>query len=216
MKMKSNKNKERGLTLVEVIVIIAVITFFAALLLPALNKGRGNHSRINCVSDLKQIGLAIRIFGNDHGKEFPWRVPLGKGGAEERVRTGDPSYQFLTMTNELGSPKVLACASDASVSKTGNFTGLSRKNISYFLCLEGDESSPNNLVSGDRNITGGVLMNRLYVLSTKGAKASWGKDIHQLAGNIGLSDGSVQQMTTSGVNKQLQMMTNEVIRLLVP
>jgi len=46
--------------------------------------------------------------------------------------------------------------------------------------------------------------------------AGWTADIHVNAGNVGLADGSVQQMTSPGLQKQLEMQTLPVIRLAIP
>jgi competence protein ComGC len=198
------------------LIVIATIALMAGLWLPKLAKAKARVSRINCVSNLKQIGLAARMFSNDHQDEFPWRVTAAEGGALESVSTGDPTLQYLTMTNELTSAKVLACPNETNVTRATNFAYLSRTTISYFLCLESDESQAQTLLSGDRNITGGAYSNRLYYLSKQSGQAGWGTNIHGLLGNVGLSDGSAQQVLASGLSSQLQMMTNEAVRLLVP
>jgi competence protein ComGC len=217
MKTKWFGAKERAFTAIDILVVVVTIALFAIVIIPAaFVRPKTGGARINCVSNLKQIGLGLRMFSNDHEEKFPWNVLSAKSGASEKVSTGDPTLQFLTMTNELISARVLACPSDKAVTRVANFAGLSRTNISYFLCLEGDESTPNNLVSGDRNITGGFYSNRFYWLPVQGGKAGWGTNLHQLAGNIGLSDGSAQQVMVGGLNSQLQRMSNETVRLLLP
>ena len=58
----------RAFTLIELLVVIAIL---AGLLLPALAKAKSGAQRIKCVSNLKQTGLALRIWANDNDGKFP-------------------------------------------------------------------------------------------------------------------------------------------------
>ena len=71
-------------------------------------------------------------------------------------------------------------------------------------------------MSGDRNITGGILSNGFMRFLARTNNAGWTADIHVNAGNVGLADGSVQQMTSPGLQKQLQTQPLPVIRLAIP
>src|ERR1035438_9085564 len=62
----------RGFTLAELLVVVAIIAILAALLLPALSTAKSDSRRIACISNLRQIGLAIRNYSMDYNGLIPY------------------------------------------------------------------------------------------------------------------------------------------------
>ena len=120
------------------------------------------------------------------------------------------------MSNELVTPRILVCPRDTQRRPTENFGSFSNTNLSYFVGLDAREDAPQSILSGDRNITGGTLSNGFLRRLNANSDAGWTKEIHQNAGNVGLGDGSVQQMTTAALRQHVAGLTNLVIRLAVP
>lgn len=227
--MKSILKQKKAFTLIELLVVIAIIAILAAMLLPALAAAKRKAQKINCVNNLKQVGLAFREWEGDNGDKFPMSVSTAAGGAMEFVGSqGFPNptaynvpWVFSCMSNELSTPKVVYCPADSTrqISPTSSFTGLGNGNVSYMVCGDSSDAYPQMIMTGDRNLgtsTQGQPASSMFGTAAPSiwSSGSWwawtSSDIHLKTGNLGLSDGSVQTTTVAAAQTAFIQATNGV------
>jgi hypothetical protein len=104
--------------------VVAPIAIVAGLTLPALAKAKGKAQDVSCVNNLKQMGLAARIYATDNNGDYP--------------------RDFLTMTNELVTPKILICPGDPNAGGApAGWASFDPSRISYEYVTRGlTESTP--------------------------------------------------------------------------
>ena len=227
--------------------MITIIAILAGMLLSALAKAKAKAQKIKCTSNLKNVGLGFRIFATDNGDLYPMSVPDAQGGsasaADLRAGVTLVYRHFLSLSNELQTPKIVLCPSDGlgrveavnwSTNRTRGANAAQyfggNSSVSYFVGFEADETLPQSLLSGDRNITnsdrtdiskGIVFRFRMrarrndpppcLLLSQVGTK-----NIHDTAGNVALGDGSVQAFSTSKLREGIRDIGLQEVQIAVP
>ena len=209
--MKKSDVQNRGFSLVELLVVVAIVGILAATLLPALSRAKARSLRISCVCNLKQVGVGFRTWALDHNDKYPMQVSVTNGGTLELIGSPMVFASFAVMSNELSTPKVLFCPSDQGRGRTvaTDFPGMpgssskpilfgSDTNLSYFAGVDATDILPQMFLTGDDNLAlDGIPQKSRLVIVRNDTVLSWTRERHVYQGNMGLSDGSVQQFSAA-------------------
>jgi prepilin-type N-terminal cleavage/methylation domain-containing protein/prepilin-type processing-associated H-X9-DG protein len=205
----TSQNFHAAFTLTELLAVVALVGILFVMMLPGPHH-KANPTRIRCVNNLKNVGLAYRIYASDHDEHFPWEF-------FENKYSSDPTIYIYAVTNELYTPQ-LNCPADTRPALT-NWTGFSRTNVSYFISPDASTTFPQSFLAGDRNITNehGTLRPGLHAprpINTLG----WDQTIHKNQGNAAMADGSVQQLSAARLREQLRNtgQSNQNIKFSIP
>lgn len=172
--MNKPRRTFRAFTFLELLVVIAVLALCAATLLPALAHTKAPSQRIYCANNLRGIGEAFHVWGQDHGDAFPMRVAVKNGGYSDfigirtlsltQISTRGVFGIFGCLSNELSTPSVLVCpAENERRLPATTFTGVilpdssgvpftNDLNVGYFVGVDAAETNPRMFLAGDHNL----------------------------------------------------------------
>lgn len=140
-----------GLVLGYVSILFSMVVL--ALLLPAISKAKHvaeqSGERVSCQNNMRQVGLAFKVWALEHNDRFPFNVSTNAGGTLELCAPGNDGFDknalthFLVISNELGTPNLLVCPEDPSKRPASGFSDLQPGNITYQLRTGKDVDSEN-------------------------------------------------------------------------
>lgn len=202
--------KTAAFTRLELTAVLAALALLGVLVLPLLAATRADSDRAGCFNNLRLLGRAITVWGDDRDGLPPWITLVSRGGTrpDGGFKAGAAWFEFTTLSNELVTPRLLACPADAGVKVASEFsnhgtrgymgTGQRALATSYFINMDNLGRSPLMVVTGDRNLRGqGITqcaqgVNNADLISlTPGNVVFWTNAVHGWQGHTLRTDGSV-------------------------
>lgn len=225
----SSNQRKRAFTLVEMIVVIAVMAMLVSMILPALSKPHRRVREYLCVGNLRDIGVGYQIWSRDNGGLPPFQQTVARGGWADLLTNANQGpncwTNYALLENDLGqSPVGVLCPLDertratsfANTTSAASPVAFNDTTVSYFIGMGSDFGSPDSVLGGDRNLGSGSKPDRNYGFSPKDGKGNdvaipltepvtWSLKMHSAgnthgAGNILLGDGSVKSVSSVTFN----------------
>lgn len=132
----------RAFTLIELLVVIAIIAILASLLLPSLARAKSKGQGIKCISNLKQIGIAMRIYCDENENVFPYAENnlLNPVYPNAFITTNPPMITMVLSNNLGGAMSVFQCPNDNQ-----NFYQQTGTSYEYQAALAGTSADRNQI-----------------------------------------------------------------------
>lgn len=215
-------------TRLELVVVLAVLALLGSLALPLLAGTRANSDRAGCFNNLRLVGRAVALWGDDRDNLPPWITLVSRGGTrpDSGFKTGNAWFEFTTLSNELTTPRLLACPADYGVRVATEFsTQVSRGYMatdmrslatSYTINMDNLSRDPLMAVAGDRNVrTEGTTTCAQGVNNADRINLSsfnpvlWTNAVHGLQGHVVRTDGSVTFTDSATLLRNFQRLLDD-------
>jgi len=223
MKPRLSQSRPFAFTLLELLILIAIICILAALLLPA-RSGPGPVRRGLCISNQRQVVIGLIIFSSDHQDAFPASVSTTNGGAMEQMTSEDVVPCYAAITNVVLNPNTLLCPNDKFRFPAPQGQPITRTNVSFFISLD---ASPTNsptytILTGDRHLSVNTkpIGPGLFSLSPNQA-VEWTSELHSAnkkptGGAFSFADGHAEWVSPKSLSQVIVRQNMPTNRLAVP
>jgi hypothetical protein len=124
--------------------ILAALFLLSLVVGPAFANTKPRADRLTCLNNLRLLGRAEHLWATDHNDLMPWWVDVSEGGTRNSILQNNAWFNYGVMTNELGTPTILACPSDPGTHPARDFSnvlggffhpGNKNNSVSYFIGL---------------------------------------------------------------------------------
>jgi hypothetical protein len=216
-----------GFTQLELVAVLCFLTLLIAVAAPVFAHPRLRSDRVSCANNLRQLGMAMQLWANDHGDSIPQEVSLAGGGTFGHPLAMNAWLHFSYLSNELGSARILFCPSDQgrpardfSGDPNGGYVhpNFANNATSYLVshavpafARDIFSAGPYGFLVADRNVgfdytsSGCARFKAARAVAFRGSpNFRWGTNLHVNAGNVLSNDGRVSQVNDEGLQTYLK------------
>jgi prepilin-type N-terminal cleavage/methylation domain-containing protein/prepilin-type processing-associated H-X9-DG protein len=186
------KPRQSGLTLLELLVVIAVMVVLAALLLPTGGPRRAKLLR--CISNLRQLDVQFVLYASDNHGDFPMQVSVANGGTLEFLYSGYTFPHFEKLRSYGLQTNILICPFETNRQAAASLEALNDLALSYFVNVDASTNDPaKTILLGDRflQLNGQQVGHGIFAVTTN-QNLSWCSDFHARGGGFAFTDGHVE------------------------
>ena len=150
----------RGFTLLELLVVMAIIAILVSLLFSVITRAAIRARQAWCSSNLRQIGVGLTLFSDAHGGRYPWQLSVSEGGSAEYNLQGmihggtflRSTAAFLVASNDLSSPRIVSCPGTRSP-WAPSWNQLRPANLNYAVHLRAEPGHAESVLAVDDNLS---------------------------------------------------------------
>ncbi len=201
MKLRRVGSQNRAFTALELMIVVAVVLILFLIILP-MRTGPGRPSpSVRCMSNLRQISMAMQMFAEDNHGQLPQQLLATNSADAEFVESRSPAICFNRLRPYLSRHQVWVCPTDKLKTPSGT-NALDNRNVSYFLSLSATVPATNTIVAGDRHLafSGQPISAGTFVWTTN-SSMGWTRELHPMragtGGVLAFADAHVQFTRTN-------------------
>lgn len=210
-------------TLIELLVVVFIGLIIFATAWPTQKGVKVRSNQVRCQNQLRQIGLGLVMYAQDHKEGFPWQVAADVAGPDD---FGSAAGQFAKLTNYLATPRLFLCPDDKQRAEATNFAAFHNVNLSYFAALvsmlTGSNQPGMEILAGDRHLSFATKPLPAGLVVIREARAmNWTEDLHfnpksGAMGNMLFLDGHTEHVPALQLWQIFEASGNNTNRLLMP
>ena len=149
------RKQSSGFSFIEILFLMGICTLMVVIVLPVYSTAKMRGRRTECLSNLRQIGMAAQLYAQDYDGLLPPWYNRRNGGDPELSEWNDPDKLYRALEYKVGTGKLLFCASDDYAGRDVEAFGINHLYSSYHFNFKppgsgGGQLTINGLMRGTR------------------------------------------------------------------